>query len=300
MNVTRSTAEVAEPTAGRILSLPGLKFLARSVWVGLGRDDVAFYAAGIAFHGLFSLFAILLLLSLLLGLAGGDPENLRVLAHFAARLIPEGAEAMVDTTLDLISRPAPGPLLPLAMIFTLWTASNVIQAVIHALNRIYHVRKRSSRPAWRSRLIALGVVSISTALMMVGFFLLVFGKDLAARNPEFDQLWPRFVAFMVAGRQPMSVLAVFLGSYLIYWLAPSFGHRHRISSPGAFVFTLAWILATAAFNLYLREVAVYDKVYGPFATVVVVLVWVYLSAYLCLIGGEVNTAINRWKTRASG
>jgi membrane protein len=266
----------------------------------VGRDDVAFYAAGIAFHGLFSLFAILLLLSLLLGLAGGDPENLRVAAHFAAGIIPDRAEEMVDAALDVMSRPAPGPLLPLAMIFTLWTASNVVQAVIHALNRIYHVRKRAERPAWRSRLIALGVVSVSTALMLLGFLLLVFGKDLAARNPDFDRLWPRFVALVVAGRQPMSVLAVFLGSYLLYWLAPSFGHRHRISSPGAFVFTLAWIVATAAFNLYLREIAVYDKVYGPFATVVVVLVWVYLSAYLCLVGGEVNAAIDRWKSRSAG
>jgi membrane protein len=135
--------------------------------------------------------------------------------------------------------------------------------------------------------------------MVLGFLLLVFGKDLSARTPELDRLWPAIIAFVLAGRQPISVIAVFLGSVPIYWLAPTFGHRHRVTWPGAFVFTGSWTLATLGFNLYLREIAVYDKVYGPFATVVVMLVWVYLSAYLCLLGGEVNAAVDRWKTRPS-
>ena len=104
-------------------------------------------------------------------------------------------------------------------------------------------------------------------------------------------------ALLHNGRQAISLFIVFLGSFLLYWLAPSFGHEHRISWPGAVVFTGVWTLATGAFNLYLREFAVYDKAYGPFATVIVVLVWVYLSAYVCLLGGEVNAALGHSRSQ---
>jgi membrane protein len=181
----------------------------------------------------------------------------------------------------------------LSFVFTLWTASNVIQAIIHALNRIYHLRQEDARPAWQSRVIALGIVGTSAILMTFGFLILVFGEDFATRSERFGHVWPSIATVIRSGRQVISLVAVFLGSFVVYWFAPSFGHEHRISWPGAVAFTAMWTLATAGFNLYLREFAVYDKAYGPFATVIVVLVWVYLSAYVCLLGGEVNAVLGQ-------
>ena len=272
-------------------------FFLRAIWAGIDRDDVGFYAAGIAYHGLFSIFAVFLLLVLLLGLVGVEPGTIRALIHFTTGLVPERAEELVNTALQVMSVPVPGPLLALSILFTLWTASNVIQAIIHALNRIYHVREEAEeRPPWQSRMIALGIVSLSALFLTFGFLLLVFGEDFATRSVRFGHVWPSIAAVLKGGRQIISLVAVFLSSFLIYWLAPSFGHEHRISWPGAVVFTGMWTLTTAGFNLYLREFAVYDKAYGPFATVIVILVWVYLSAYLCLLGGEVNAALKSYRS----
>jgi membrane protein len=270
--------------------------VARDVWDSTWRDDVPFYAAGIAFHSLFSIFSLLFMLSLILGQVGQDPEALRSLAGFAANLFPAKAAEFMDTVLEIVARPVPSGLLPLALLFTLWTSSNVIQALIHALNRIYHLRQ-NTRPFWKTRLMAMGVVGASVLLLLLGFALLVFGRDLTRNVAPVGRILLHPLAWALAMRQLLSVVAVFLGVLLLYWLAPNFRHTHRVSWPGALAFAVVWAPTTLGFNVYLREVAVYDKVYGPMATVVVVLTWVYLSAFLCLVGGEINAAIHRYRGR---
>ena len=264
----------------------------KDIWTCTWMDDVPFYAAGIAFHSLFSIVSLLFFLSLLLGVFGADVENLRGLDTFLGGLMPTKAGEFVDTILDVVSRPVPGSLVGVALLVTLWTSSNVIQALIHALNRIYHLRE-DARPAWRTRLMALAVVGVSALLFVAGFVLLVLGKDLRGGYVEMGPWRHTLLGWILAAREPLSVLTVFLGGFLILWLAPNFKHEHRISWPGALVFTVTWTVVTVGFNTYLREVAVYDRIYGPLATVVVVLVWVYLSAFWCLVSGEVNAAIHR-------
>jgi membrane protein len=265
-----------------------------TTWHNTWNDDVPFYAAGVAFHSLFSMFSVLFSLSLLLGLFGASPDNLRALDTFLGGLVPDEATRFVDSVVDIVSRPVPQGLVFISLIFTLWTSSNVVQALIHALNRIYHLRTEG-RAAWRTRLMALAVVGSSTVLFAMGFVLLVLGKDLS--GGYVDMPWRNQVlAFILVGRESLSVIMVFLGGLLLYWLAPSFKHVHRVSWPGALVFTITWTLTTYGFNIYLRDIAVYDRIYGPMATVVVVLVWVYLSAFWCLVGGEVNAAIRKERT----
>jgi membrane protein len=263
--------------------------LARAVWAGMGRDDVAFYAAGIAFHSLFSGFAALFLFSLILSRVGADPENLRALSNLLHGIVPDQATEFVGIIVEWVSQPPPSALLPLSLVFTFWTASNVVQALIHALNRIYHLRE-NPRAAWRSRLMALAVVGSSVVLFGLGVALLLFGRDIAGSAAGGFRGLLSLAGPLVP---PLAIFTVFGGALLLYWLAPDFKHKRRVSWPGACVFAAAWIFSTLLFNLYLRHLAVIDRVYGPFATVVVVLVWVYLSAYVLLVGGEVNAVLGR-------
>ena len=145
---------------------------------------------------------------------------------------------------------------------------------------------------------ALAVVGTTTLLLILAFVLLVFGGELSMGVGDMETIRVQVLAWTLAAREPLSILAVFGGVLLLYWLAPEFGHSHRVAWPGAMAFTLAWTVTTIGFNIYLRELAVYDKIYGPLATVVVVLVWVYLSAFLCLVGGEINAAIHRLRSQS--
>lgn len=274
-----------------------LRYVLRQSWTGMWRDDVPFYAAGIAFYSLFSIFALLFLLSILLGLVGANPDDLKLLVGFPAGFIPAKAEEFLNQVLVLARQPVPPQLLPLAIVALLWTSSNVVQALIHALNRIYHLQE--SRAAWRTRLMALAVVGTSSLFLVLGFVFLVFGEDLAGGAEEAQRLRGAVFRFVFDWSQPISVLIVFLAARLLYWLAPKFKHVHRVSWPGSVVFAVAWMVTTVGFNLYLRRLAVYDQVYGPMATVVVMLTWVYLSAVLVLVGGEVNAAVHRYRLQST-
>ncbi len=278
----------------RITSQPA-RFLHvfRQALNGAWRDEVLFYAAAIAFNSLFSIFALLFLLSILLSLFGASPQNLEILNNLGTGLVPDKAQQFVSVILDQASRPFPAHLLPFAILMTLWTASNVVQNLIHALNRIYHLEE--GRAFWRTRLMALAVVGASSLLLVLGFLLMVFGEDLLGGAHEIRWVRSRIAQGILIFKQPLAIVVVFLGSSLIYWLAPSFKHEHRVSWPGAVIFTITWVLATLGFNLYLREIAVYDRVYGPMATVVVMLIWVQVSAVLALFGGEVNAAVHRMR-----
>lgn len=276
---------------------PWVRLARRILWVlreslvGFFRDDAMFYAAGIAFYSLFSIFSALLLSSLLLGLLGSDPENLRFLALFMDGLAPDEASKFVENILNIVSRPAPGKLLPLAMLITLWTASNAFQAIIHALNRIYHLRE--VRAAWRTRLIALSLAGGGALLLTLGFVLFMFGGDITSGFSRFEWIQGHAVGFILTYKRPLAFVTVFVASYLLYWLAPKFDQGQRVALPGAVFLALSWLLVTAAFKVYLRELAVYDRVFGPMATLVVVVVWIQVSAQLALFGGEVNAVIQR-------
>ncbi len=274
-----------------------LGWILRQSWNGMWRDDITFYAAGIAFYSLFSIFALLFLLTILLGLVGGNPDDLRLLIGFPAGVIPAKAEEFLNQVLEIARRPVPAQLLPLAIVTLFWTSSNVVQALIHALNRIYHFQ--DSRAAWRTRLMALAVVGTSSGFLILGFLFLVFGGDMAGGTEEARRLRDAIFRFVLQWSQPISVLVVFLAARLLYWLAPKFKHVHRVSWPGSLVFAATWFVTTVGFNQYLRRIAVYDQVYGPMATVVVTLTWVYVSALLVLVGGEVNAAFHRYRLEAS-
>ena len=257
------------------------------------RDDAPFYAAGIAFYSLFSIFSALLLTALLLGLFGSDPSNLTFLAQFLDGLAPPEAARFIANVLTIVRRPAPGNLLPVALLITLWTASNAFQALIHALNRIYHVGE--TRAAWRTRLMALGLAGGGALMLTLGFVLFMFGGDLTKGLGEFAWIQGHLVGLLLEYKRPIAYVAVFASSYLLYWLAPKFDRGERVALPGAVFLGVAWLLLTALFKLYLREVAVFDRVYGPMATLVVVIVWIQLSAQLALFGGEVNAVIQEKK-----
>jgi len=261
------------------------------------RDDGPFYASGIAFYSLFSIFSTLLLLTLLLGLFGADPSNVALLSEFMEGLAPEEASRFVESVIQIVSKPVPGNLLPLAILFTLWTASNVFQATIHALNRIYHVDE-VPRPFWRTRIFALAVAAGGVLFCVFGFVLYIFGPELTLGLREFEELRGFFWNLITRWKRPISVLIVFLGARTLYSLAPHFNQASRVSWPGALVFTLLWILVTNGFNLYLRQVAVFDRVYGPMATLVVMVLWTQITAQIALYGGQVNAAIHR--RRGSG
>ena len=269
----------------------------REAWAALWQNDAGVYASSIAFHSLSSTFALGFLFSTILDTLGGRGEAFvaRVLTY-GGDLIPTEVAAFLESTLAVVRRPVPGALLPVGLVLTVWMGTNVFQAIIHALNRSYHVVE--TRAFWRTRLFALGYLALGLGSLIFAFLLVTVGGILDSLPPGWDGIRVGLLDFLVTFRKLLAVLVVYGGSFLVYWLAPNFRAGPRIALPGTLVFTFTWLVATVGFNLYLRHFAVYDRVYGPLATLVVSLTWVYLSSYLLMFGGEVNAAFHRLVARA--
>lgn len=268
------------------------------LWRGLGRDDCAGMAAAVAYHFIFSFFAGFFFLACLATQFGRSHDNLEWILQVLGNFLPAQGIQLARENIDRFMRPVPRETLPLALGLSLWTASNVVEMVMRALNRIYSIAE--TRPAWLTRLGSLAIVLIVALFFVVAFNMQVFGDEIRRviqANLDPHQFLARFVDSI---RWPMILLASMAAPLLIYFLAPNFRRgRRRVIWPGALFFALSWHALNYFFNLFMDNFADFDRVYGPLGTAMAVLTWVYLSALLLLIGGELNAQLARQLPRAA-
>jgi membrane protein len=269
------------------------------IWRGLGRDDCGGMAAGVAYHFIFSFFAWFFFLACLATQFGRSQDNLMWILGVLKNFLPAQGIALAEENLGRFLAPVKRGALPVALFLSLWTAANVVEMVMKALNRIYSVKE--TRPLWRTRLWSLLLVILVALLLIVAFNLEVFGTELKAfvfRTFPTRGMLTRSVSTL---RWPLVLLTTGLASLLIYFLAPNFGTgRRRVALPGAVFFTVGWQMLNWGFDGYVTNFANFGRIYGPLGAALAVLVWVYMSAFLLLFGGEINAHISRHLPRRPG
>lgn len=262
------------------------------VWRGLGRDDCGGMAAGVAYHFIFSFFAGFFFLACLATQFGRSQENIEWILGVLRHFLPAQGIQLAEENIGRFLAPVKRGALPLALGLSLWTASNVVEMVMKALNRIYSVTE--TRPLWQTRLWSLLMVMVAALFLIIAFNLEVFGDEL---RTFMDRIFPARGAWtrnVSALRWPLVLLGTGAAALLIYFLAPNFkAGRRRVALPGAVFFTAGWQLLNWGFDRYVKHFADFDRIYGPLGTALAVLVWVYLSAFLLLVGGEINAHIGR-------
>lgn len=262
------------------------------LWRGLGKDDVGGMAAAVAYHFIFSFFAGFFFLACVATQFGRSHDNLQWILEVLQNFLPPQGIALARDNIDRFMRPVAREALPVALVLSLWTASNVVEMVMKALNRIYSIAE--SRPIWQTRLGSLLIVLLVAAFLVIAFNMQVFGDEI--RNVLQTNLDPDNTLTRIVGsiRWPLILLASMVAPLVIYFLAPNFrGVRRRVIWPGALFFALSWHLLNFGFNLFMDNFADFDRVYGPLGTAMAVLTWVYLSAFLLLVGGELNAQLAR-------
>ena len=269
---------------------------AHLAWRATGRGIIEFYsssnltfASSIAYFSLLSFFPFMILvLSLLSRVASGAADDDAML-ELVQRGLPRNFEFLSTQILEL--RRAPVPLTILGTLLTIWASMGVFGALTSAVNHAWGTDKPYTY--FKHKLIAFVMMTVA-GLLFVGILLLK-GAIQASRSgaaPWVD-LWfpwlPDLTGFAVRNASmPVAVLA--LG--LIYYFAPNTRVRLRDVWFGAVLAAVLWRLALAGFSWYVTGYARFT-VFGQVGTVVVFLVWVYLSAVILLYGVEVTAAYAR-------
>jgi membrane protein len=249
-------------------------------------DDMLYYGAAISYQVFFSLFPFLFFLLALLG-ALNIPGFWDWLLNQAQAVLPEQATGVVEQTVEQIRSQAQGNgLLSLWIIITLWTASSAVRTTMHALNVAYDVAEE--RPVWRRYLLSILYTILLAVLIIVAVGLMLIGPQIAEWLAQQIGLGSAFVTLWEWVRIPAAVLVLIVVLALVYYLFPNVDQPFRLITPGAILAVIVWLIASFGFSYYVTNFANYSAIYGSLGAVIVLLVYLYISAGVLLFGAEVN------------
>ncbi len=264
------------------------------------RDDILSIAAGLAYYLILALFPLILVLVSLLGTFSSEQFANQVLEYFRQVLPGPVYETISIYLRDILSgkNPAPG-LLSVGILGTLWAASGAFAAFMNALNKAYDVEE--TRPFWKVRGIAILMTFGLTALILVGVLLLTVGPQIGAWIAGGFGLGDEFMLVWGIVRWPVALLFMVISVALLYYFAPDADQPFRWITPGGLVGVLLWVLASVLFNLYLSsDFNTYNRTYGSIGTVIILLLYLYISSIAILFGAELNATLVRLKEEISG
>lgn len=277
---------------------------ARSLWTvvnrvtnRMGQDNLSLVAAGIAFYGMFAIFPALGALVSIFGLFG-DTHLVQAQVQQLTNLLPhESAKLLNDSLNALLSKPNAslnsGLLISLGL--AIWGARAGTASLMSGLNIA------CERPELRSFL-KQNVVALS--LTFGGIIFAIVALTAVAVVPlviDFLPIDGSLKTWLAYTRWPILGVFVLLALDVVYRFGPSHSEPHwHLISVGTIFAGSAWILASAAFSLYVTKFGSYDRTYGSLGAVIVLLLWFWLSALIMLVGATIDAVRGEIKTRQSG
>lgn len=257
----------------------------------VGYDDVMGMAAQIAFYAMLALFPFLIfLLSLVSMFPLADtlqPELLRVLKE---QMPEESATYVVNIVMDLLPESNRG-LLSFGLLASLWGSSMAVGALITTINRAYNLRPR--RNLVTQKLLAIVLTLALSGLWIISMTITLVGPDFTQGIFEFVGLASENNTFWTSIRLPMALVLNLMAISVLYYIAPEVKQSFRWILPGALTATLLWMLASQAFRFFLKNFGHYNTTYGSIAALVILMIWLWISGFVFLLGAEINSLMKR-------
>ena len=256
----------------------------RSVLREAKADAITGEAAKVTYYFFLSLFPLILALFALTGMLGGQEAFRWIMGHLRQAMPGEAAAYVEGFVREITGDERPG-MLSFGLVVALWAASNAFDWLTRALNVMFDVTEK--RPWWKRRALALVAVVATLLLVTVSAVVLVSGPDLLGAL-GLEAGW-RFLRWPLVWGMITGVM------WLIYYLLPN---RPRPASKaavltGALAATALWVVATLAFRGYVASFGNYGATYGVVGGIIVLLLWLYLTALAILFGGEVAATLEQ-------
>ncbi len=265
-----------------------VKQLGLKVWQGIQDDWVLNSAATLAYFWFFALFPLAIFITAMLGVVAGPGSSVaQSLADNIARAVPPSAADVVRETIHHTLQASGGGKLTFGIVIALITASSGVIGMMDTLNLVFGVKE--GRSMIKQRGIALALTVALGILVCVAMGAIVAGGKLAdvIAGGAFKSAW-QVAQFAVA------IFFLFLCYSVVYYFAPNVEHPewHWVT-PGAAVGVFLWIVVSVALRVYLHFSNTYTATYGALGAVMILLLWFYVTGLAVLIGGEINSVIER-------
>jgi membrane protein len=281
--------------------------LPRKAWRGVLKrtyreykdDNLGDLAAALTYYGVLAIFPMLVVLVSLLGLLGQSVtqpliDNLGKVAPGAAKQIFTSAIHNIQS-----NQGAAGVLFIVGLAGALWSASGYIAAFMRASNVIWDVPE--GRPIYKTIPIRLGATLVTVLLLTFTAIAVVVTGGLAKQVGNVIGAGQTAVTIWDIAKWPVMLVIVAVILAILYYVAPNVRQPgFKWVTPGGLIAVVLWVLASALFAMYVANFSSYNKTYGALASVIVFLVWLWITNTVILLGAELNAEIERGRQIESG
>ena len=247
------------------------------------RHSVAIQGAALAFYLLFTVFPLLIFASALLGLLD---LNVAAILQAMGEFLPREVLSLAEMYLTYVGSDPSPRLLLFGLFFSIYFPMRATNSLMGSVRTAYHLGRPSNPILHRAKTLVYTVMLIVTialtlTLMTVGDRLLLYATE-QLRFPVFiAELWVRL-------RFPAVAVVGYFALFFLYALAQDSRQPWRNIWPGTVAALAAWVLLSWLYAFYVNHFADYSLLYGSIGAIIVLLVWLYLSAEVLIMGAELN------------
>ncbi len=269
-----------------------LSDFARDLYKKVNDTYIFSHAAQVAFYLSFAIFPFLYFLVSLFGILLDSSQGLKdELFSYMRQIMPLSVFDLVSRTVDEIIVNSSGGKATLGLLITLWSASAGFDAIRNALNAVHSLKER--RTWFRTKMESICLTLVITILSGVVLAMVFYGWQLFRQiiSALGFQITSPVVLTVI---QWVSILVVMLlVCEIIYNLLPDFDRtRWEWISYGSLVAIGMWIVLTTGFRTYLSYFNSYNKTYGSLGAVIIMMLWLYLSASALMLGAAINSVLH--------
>ena len=298
--ITDTRSAMQETQVGRHAVVPtqipwsGWKQVLKRTFAEMISDRIGLAAAACAFYATLALFPAISMLVSVYGLIF-DPQTVEPQMRVLKHLLPGPAYNLISERIHTLVSKDHGTLtvsLIISVMVTLWSSSAGTKSMLSALNVAYE--EAETRSFLRFQATALGMTLGGILGASLTLALLVFLPVMLDFVPEHFgfSIEQQTQTLIRVGSPLVMVLFITSAFSLLYRFGPARQEaRWHWITPGAIVSTLLWLIASAGFSYYVGHIASYDTTYGPLGAVIGIMMWFFVTAYVVLLGAELNAEL---------
>src|SRR5215213_5939845 len=270
----------------------GLVDFARLTYKEMNEDHVMAFAGNLTYKALFAVFPFFTFLLSLLGIFNAT-DLVKTTVNKLSGVLPESATTFIEGQLLSITQSQAesaftfGAIVSVAL--ALWGISGAFRSVMEAMNVMYEVEE--DRPFWKVYGLSIFMSLAVVVLLLGALVLVVFGKPIGVTVADVVGLGSVFATVWSIVQWPVVACVVLFTFSLIYYFAPAAKQRFRWISPGSVLAFVFWLIFSLLFSLYVSMSGSYNETYGSLAGVIILMLYVYYSALIMLVGAEINQVI---------
>ncbi len=257
--------------------------------------NVSKNAAALAYYLLFAIFPLLIFISNLLGILD---LNVNAIIRTVGGVLPKDVVGIIESYLNYVSSNSNHVLLWFSLVFSIWFPMRAVKGLMDDVRRAYGLGRPANPFLYLVRqflytVVFLTVLVLTLAFSTAGERVLIFIDGLFPKGlfKSYDYLiglWQYLRFFLIA--------FLMLGAVGILYLA-SLDKKEPVKTvlPGIFTALISWLLLSIGFSFYVENFSNYTLIYGTLGAIIVLLIWLYMSALILILGAELNAAISKMK-----